>query len=217
MKAPNKIPLYSRADGVRRSDRDVNEMLGMVRGIVCDGVVSEGEAFAFRNWLNDHPNATGCWPGNVLVERVARTLEDGIVSASERVDLYELFCNTIGEGDTTKETPGSFSTRLPFDDPAPVIVFPGKHFCFTGAFIYGQRTYCERSTVIRGGICHGDVIKQPMTLVIGGHGNDAWIQSSFGRKIEAAMDCREHGVPIAIVCEEHWTEAVTGAPVILTA
>jgi hypothetical protein len=211
----NKIPLYSRADGARRSDRDVNEMLGVIRGIVCDGVVSEGEIFAFRNWLSEHPNAIVGWPGNVLAERIARTLEDGVVSASERVDLYELFCDTTGEGDIREQVPGSFSARLPFDDPAPAIVFPSNMFCFTGAFIYGDRSYCEKSTVLRGGECHRDVVQKPMTLVVGGHGNDAWIQSSFGRKIEKAMQYKQRGVPIAVVCEEHWTEAVMNAPVVL--
>jgi hypothetical protein len=214
---PNRIPLYSRADGVRRSDRDVHEMLGMVRGIVCDGVVTEGEFRAFQGWIATHPDLTVSWPGNRLAERIVRIASDGVISVDERHDLYQLFCDTVGEGDISEDEPGHLSTRLPIDDPQPTIVFPGNIFCFTGMFVYGSRSQCEHSTILRGGICHPNVIKKPMTLVIGGHGNDAWLNSTFGLKIEQAMHRKEQGVPIAIVSEEHWTDAGMHAPVVAQA
>jgi len=211
------FPIFSRADLTRRTDRGVHEMLGMVRGIVCDGIVTEGEVKAFQNWLSAHPDETVCWPGNVLAERIIRIVSDGKVDAVEQHELYELFCDTVGEGDISKDEPQSFSTRLPFDDPPPAIIFPEHLFCFTGAFVYGTRSQCEHSTILRGGVCKKTIVKQPMTLVIGGHANDAWIHSTFGRKIEEAMDHRQEGVPIAIVSEECWTTAVMRAPVIISA
>lgn len=211
------FPIFSSADLKRRIDRGVNEMLGMVRGIVCDGVVSEGEVGAFHNWLAAHPDSTVNWPGSVLAERILRVTRDGVVTAAERLELYELFCDTVGEGDISTEASQPYATRLPFDDPPPPITFAGNLFCFTGAFLYGDRSQCEHSTTLRGGVCKRSVLKRPMTLVIGGYGNDAWVHSSFGRKIEQAMDYRHNGIGIMIVCEEYWTEAVMHAPEIAQA
>jgi len=203
-----RFPIFSNADLQRRIGRDINEMLGMVRGIVCDGVLHDGEVRAFRNYLAAHPDFTVIWPGNVLAERVVRILDDGVVTPDERNGLYELFCDTIGAGDITSEVPEPHTTRLPLDNPPPTITIPAHTFCFTGAFIFGTREYCEAMTVIRGGLCRENVVKQPMTLVIGGYGNDAWAQSVYGRKIEKAVRYRTKGAPVSIVCEEHWTEAI---------
>lgn len=209
-----RFPIFSNADLQRRTDRGINEMLGMVRGIVCDGVLNEGETHAFRNWLAAQRDFTVNWPGSVLAERIVRTVADGVVSPVERHDLYELYCDTVGVGDISSEVPESRSTRLPFDSPQPVITIPAHVFCFTGAFIFGTRAYCEAVTVLRGGTCRETVVKQPMTLVIGGYGSDAWEFSPYGREIETAMHYREKGAQISIVCEEQWTDAIALAAIV---
>jgi hypothetical protein len=47
-------------------------------------------------------------------------------------------------------------------------------------------------------------------LVIGTFGSEDWAHSSFGRKIEKAMDLRRRGVSsIRIVGEDHWATALS--------
>lgn len=41
-------------------------------------------------------------------------------------------------------------------------------------------------------------------LVIGAYATDSWAHSSFGRKIEKALEIREEGSQISIVSELHW-------------
>ena len=55
----------------------------------------------------------------------------------------------------------------------------------------------------RGG-SSGSLTKATDVLVIGMYATESWKHSSFGTKIIKAVDMREDGVPIAIVCEDHW-------------
>ena len=42
-------------------------------------------------------------------------------------------------------------------------------------------------------------------LVIGNYATDSWIHSSYGRKIEKAVDMKAKGHHIKIISESHWT------------
>jgi hypothetical protein len=41
-------------------------------------------------------------------------------------------------------------------------------------------------------------------VVIGTFGSRDWVHTSFGRKIEKAVDYRTKGYPLAIITEDHW-------------
>ena len=194
----------------RVSDRTIQEMLGLVKGMVCDGVVSEGECASLGRWLNANQPAISTWPGNVLAKRLMSIYEDGVIDANERHQLYELLCDTVGDGGNNAALDLNYSTRLPLDDPAPLVEIPGRTFVLTGKFIYGLRGKCEQAILVRGGRCRETIIKQPLTLVIGTIGSRDWIQSSHGRKIEAAVHHREAGVPIQIIGEDTWMQALGG-------
>lgn len=192
----------------RVRDRTIHEMLGMVRGIVCDGVVSAEECGLFRNWVKANAKVVDTWPGNVLSRRILSVYEDGIVDVNERHELYELFCETVGAGGTEDSFARTMSSRLPLDEPPPEIVFAHRTFVLTGKFLYGPRSKCEKAIEARGGVCRATITKQPLTLVIGVLGSDAWIQSPYGRKIETAMRHKQSGIDIQIVNEEAWNVAL---------
>lgn len=199
---------------VRVSDRTVTEMLGMLRGIVCDGVVTEDEVRAFRNWIAVNPWCAAEWPGNVLAARLNRVIDAGSITPGDRAELYELFCDTLGQGDLSKAPQPMYATRLPLDDPAPPITFVGARFCLTGRFMYGERSDCVAAIEARGGTYSDTVVKKsPMTLVIGDLGNVEWLHSAWGTKIQKAMGYRQRGASIAIVSEEHWAKAIMATPV----
>ncbi|WP_105259232.1 hypothetical protein [Pseudoalteromonas sp. T1lg88] len=48
-----------------------NELLGFLSGITADNVITLGEFNALVNWFNDNPEATSCWPGNDLYNKLA--------------------------------------------------------------------------------------------------------------------------------------------------
>ena len=45
-------------------------------------------------------------------------------------------------------------------------------------------------------------------LIIGSIGSDDWIHSSFGRKIEKALQFKKQGKNIIIISEDHWTKYI---------
>lgn len=198
-------PLNRRYNQRRRADRAVNEMLGLVRGVIADGRVSAEEVESLRYWLVENDDVTHVWPISVLAERVQRIFRDGVVDDLERAELHRLLQQTTGAGPGVPQ-PGSMPSRLPLCTPAPPLSFDGTVFVFTGAFAYGTRRDCEDAVVSRGALVRSNVTKGARFLVIGAIGNGDWAHSSHGRKIEKAVEYRTKGVPVAIVSEEHWTQ-----------
>lgn len=196
-------PLNLRWNAARRADRTLDEMLGLVKGVIVDGVVTEGEAQFLAHWINANPEAARIWPGNVLARRLQKIFADRVVDEEERDDLLGLLQSVTGEtlGMPENENP---STRLPLDDPAPALSFDGTLYVFTGRFVYGTRAACQASVVERGGECASDITRKTDVVVIGDLGSRDWIHTSFGRKIQKAVEYRDHGVGLAIVSEEHW-------------
>lgn len=71
----------------RIEDRSISELVGIAKGLVADGIVNESEADFLVTWLQENQHLT-CWPFDVLNTRVAQMLEDGLIVAEERADMY---------------------------------------------------------------------------------------------------------------------------------
>lgn len=191
----------------RRLDRGIHELLGLVRGVTADGLITDAEVHALEAWLRNNPDVREVWPASALADRLGRILADGRVDEEERGELLQLLRDTIGEGvDAAPSLPRA--TRLPLDAPAPEIVHAGRTFVFTGRFVYGTRSACEAAAMMRGGSVGNGISKKVNVLVIGELGNHDWIHSTHGRKIEKAVEYRAAGVPLVIVSEEHWARSL---------
>jgi hypothetical protein len=185
----------------RRIDRSVNELLGLTKGIIADGVVTPEETELLRAWVIANPEAASAWPGNVLADRIARIYEDDRVEEDEREDLRVLLQQLSGGANHDEGNP---STRLPLNDPAPQLRFDGAVYVFTGRFFSGTRRWCENLVESRGGVCVPNVTNRTNFLVIGELGSRDWKHSSFGRKIQKAVEVRSDGRDLAIIAEEYW-------------
>lgn len=184
-----------------RADRLINEMLGVVKCSLSDGVVSEAESQYLHEWLSNNPDVAFVWPAKVLKQRLDRAFADGVLDPFEQADLLALFHATVG--DTRQRQPTS-ATRLPLDDPPPRLTFTGTTYLFTGAFVSGTRKTCQQRVVERGGIWATRFKRSVNVLVVGSLGSPDWALSTHGRKIEEAVRHRDAGHPIAIVEEQHW-------------
>lgn len=191
----------------RVHDRLIAEMLGLVKGVVCDGVITDGEAVALSQWLDNNPEAANSFPGSVIAERLRGFFADGILHEEEREHLLELLRSVVGEEDD-QSSELNRSTTLPLDHPTPTIFFDNKSFTLTGRFASGVRAHVEAKIKARGGACGAAVTNHTDYLVIGLVGSPAWVQSTYGRKIEDAVSHRERGARIAIICEEDLLEAI---------
>ncbi|MEZ5891563.1 MAG: BRCT domain-containing protein [Parvularculaceae bacterium] len=192
---------YNRVSGDRLSSRQVDELVGLAKGIAADGKINVTEVEFLQKWLGTNLHITDNPVVATLYRRVGEILSDGIVDEDEKTELLDtlnrLSPRDFELGETLK------ATTLPLCDPAPDLVFPGKRFTFTGTFTYGQRKDCE-SVVQKRGATTGSITKTTDYLIIGTYATDSWKHSSFGNKIMKACDYRDKGVPISIVSEKHW-------------
>jgi NAD-dependent DNA ligase len=201
-------PLCVSWNSRRRIDAGIDELLGFIQGILADGEVSEAETIALAAWTLKHSEIVCDWPVNVLAGRLNRIFADGRVDEAEREDLRTLLVEILGENENPLVTS---STRLPLSMPAPDVIFDQNVFVLTGKFAFGPRRVCEAEVLALGGKTSDHVTLQTSYVVIGSVGSRDWIHSSWGRKIEKAVEYR--GLcPIAIISEQHWAEFLAPPP-----
>lgn len=198
--------MFSRA---RVNDRQINELVGLCRGFIADGEVSQAEAEYLQKWLAANTVAADNPVIATLYERVTAVLEDGHLDSEEAGELYETLTQFSGGefelGELLK------SSTLPLDAPPPEILFPDMRFCFTGTFGFGSRSDCEKAVAERGGT-GGTLTGKTDYLVIGVYATSSWAHSSYGRKIEKAVEMKQKGRSISIIYEPHWIMAINNQP-----
>jgi NAD-dependent DNA ligase len=181
-----------------------DQLAGICKGILCDGVVNDDEARFFHNWMKDHTTVETPWPFGEILTRLERIFADGIIDSEEREELTAIMRQIVG-GDVLGESDSvDTSSALPLDDPAPsVIDFHGREFCVTGKFAFGARKKVVEAISAKGGTFNESPRRGTHYLVIGFFASKDWKYSSYGTKIERALELRRTH-PIAIVAEEHW-------------
>ncbi len=188
-----------------RLEQGLAEMLGVVRGVIADGTVSADEAHQLARWTRENPDVATRWPANLLARRLEQIVRDGRVDGRERRHLGSLL------GQLTENGVGLgfvLATDLPVDRPEPEVVFEGRIFVFAGEMAYGPRRACEREVVELGGECEHSVTRRTDYLVIGAIAALDWSQEGFGTMVDEVVQYRARGVPIAIISEEHWADAL---------
>ncbi|MCO6185656.1 BRCT domain-containing protein [Rhizobium sp. L1K21] len=186
----------------RIESRQIDELIGLARGLVADGVINQREVEFLEKWLAANSALSDQPIIRQLYKRVREVLVDGLLDENEKIEILETL-NNLSNGDfelgeTLK------ATTLPLCIPAPALQFQGHTYCFTGTFNFGQRKDCENAILIRGGGVCRNITRSTNVLVIGTYATDSWRHSSFGNKILAACEYRDRGIPISIVSEDHW-------------
>jgi hypothetical protein len=192
----------------QRTERDVAELLGLAKGVLADGVVSEDEARYLLAWSENHPGSISKWPISLIFSRLRQVFDDGIIDAEERRELHELLAALVG-GTASIILGYDATSELPLDTPPPLICWHQEVYVFTGRFAFGTRAHCEREVHQRGGSCESNITRRTSFLVLGTFGSRDWKQTSYGRKIERAVELRASGFPLRIVGEDHWAQALS--------
>lgn len=209
---PDGQPINRRFNAVRRVERGIDELIGLCKGVLCDGVVVNTEATYLLQWLDANKEVSTPWPASILYARIEEMLIDKHLDSAEEKELLDIIFKISGANPMAYRA-ASMATRLPVDEPCPDLLFNKTNYCFTGKFVYGTRNRCEHEIVIRGGVAKRNVSQELNFLVVGLIGSEDWIHSTFGRKIEQAVALRETGHSVAIVSEEHWTRQIEKAGV----
>lgn len=195
-----------RFNAARISDRSVDELIGICRGVLADGIVSAGEPEFLLAWLESNKEAANQWPGNMLYARIVEMFEDGRIDEDEESELLDILHDLTGRGIPLPEQARSYSTALPLCKPVPDIRADGRAFVLTGKFATGPRKKCETLLRGMGGTSKSTPSQAVDYLVIGAIGSGEWIHSTHGRKIEKAVELRAKGARISIVSEQDWAE-----------
>jgi len=201
----NPLPFFKSVYG-NEHDKAVDQLIGACAGILSDGVVNEKEAIYFNQWVRTHSPLEPAWPFTDIIARLDRIFTDGVCDAEEREELRIVMAALCGIRTEEENVPKEkYSTTLPLDNPAPIIVFAGKRFHVTGQFAFGSRTKVMEVITSRGGEAYDSTPNRETDyLVVGIFASEKWATASFGRKIQRAIELRESGSGIAIVSEEHW-------------
>lgn len=194
----------------RQLTRASQMLMGICSGIVSDNAINDHEVHFLSTWLKENEVITQSWPGSEIARRVSDILADGVITDTEKAGLLSSLQKITGNffaetGAATEEAPG-----VPYDDD-PSIFFRSMNFCFTGEFIFGTRADCERIITKLGASPVDNVTKKLNYLVVGAFVTPHWIGTTYGRKIEKAMDYRAQGLEICIVSEQQWSAALVDA------
>jgi NAD-dependent DNA ligase len=190
----------------RIQDRLIDELIGICRGIIADGVIEESEAIFLGQWIENHREIADKWPVNIVYARVTEMLRDGILTSEERGELLETLRDLTGEGSPLQEP--NQSTTLPLTRPEPEVSFEGSIFSLTGKFVFGSTVDCEETIVELGGSIAGSPTQDTDYLVIGEICSPDWVHTTFGRSIERAVELQAQGNNIKIISERHWVDAL---------
>ena len=119
---------YNRVGGDRIASRQIDELIGIARGLVADDHINQGEVEFLQKWLVANSIISDQPVVKVLYQRVNQMLADGIVDDDEKAELLHTlnhFSRRDFElGEVLK------ATSLPLNEPAPVLTFVGQRYCF---------------------------------------------------------------------------------------
>lgn len=94
-------------------ERLVDELIGLVKGVLADGALCEGEVEFLYRWLETNREIASYWPANVIYPRIAAALADGHVDAQEEQELMGLLLSMVGGNTAPLQGQRSDATTLP--------------------------------------------------------------------------------------------------------
>ena len=195
----------------RLRGRAADELFGLCLGVLADGYVNREEAQFLQQWLSVHPDVRD-GSADPLVLRiysdVREILSDDVFDPEEQRRLLALLSDFTGAPAADQRFDQQPST-LPLCVPQPVVVLPGRSFCFTGTFAFGVRSRCAELLERFGGVHSKNVTMKLDYLVIGHHITPDWRHQSYGAKIIKAMDYRDtRDKPVSIISEKHFIDSL---------
>lgn len=78
---------YNRVGGDRISSRQIDELIGIARGLVADGQINQAEAEFLQKWLAANAAISDQPVIRVLYQRVSEVLADGVLDEHEAAEL----------------------------------------------------------------------------------------------------------------------------------
>ena len=193
---------------------DIQRLHAVLGGIAADGLISESELEGLSTWLSGHEHLKTLWPYDEVDSLVTSVLQDRKIDSDEQKILLNFFSTftAILDDRVIASPPITENYRtVGLCAVCPDIVFNGSTFCLTGASAKYKRSEFADLVLRLGGSVASSVSKKVNYLVIGAEGNPCWMYACYGRKVEKAVELRKQGVPLVIVHEHDFHDAVADA------
>lgn len=188
--------------------RSLNQLMGIVNGVVCDGQLHDSEVHFLSTWLEENGKLKTVHPASVIYRLIREALSDGVLTLEEKEHLLKSL-SAISGNDFWKTGAALPEIIASVFDDDPTVVFTGNIFVMTGDFMFGTRAACHKATEHRGGQTKDAVTNKTNYLVVGAMASPTWLESNFGRKIQKAAEMAESGdFEIAIIRETDWAMAL---------
>ena len=162
----------------------MQELLGILQGVVADEVINARETRNLLDWIDDHEE----FASNRVIEPVfallEESLEDGIVTKEEEVALLGAINGVLNPSEETES-----------------IEIAGKTFCLSGDFCYGPKSKVEEYIVQHGGKIAKSVTKKCNYVVIGESGSERYAYGNYGTKAKKALELKAKGQDIEVIKE----------------
>lgn len=190
-----------------RLNKAVEQLMGIVTGVVADGELTDKEVLFLRTWLIEHDAVAEHWPGSAIYRVVSEVLHDGVITDDERAHLLGTLKELVQSDFSNTGSSLSEGPTLPVNDKVTVQL-TNISVCHTGAFLYGTRAAVERATLKAGGLPMDGITKKTDLVVIGSKLSPDWAHTTFGRKIQKARELQDAGEAIEIISERRWLQAL---------
>jgi NAD-dependent DNA ligase len=187
------------------SEGKLNEFVGLLSGIVADGVLNELEIMSLMEWLDKNQELRARWPVSVIFEKLQLSLKNNIIQPDEKEHLVEVIKQITGVRFEETGVAYGMATEF-FEDDIVDIKHENSVFCFTGTFVTGKRSVVQDTAREKGGIIKDKVTSNLNYLIIGTLASKDWRFTSHGRKIEKAISLKNKGYPVAIISERTWAK-----------
>lgn len=198
----------NKATHQRLVTRSLNQLMGIVNGVLCDGNLHDSEVHFLSTWLEENDQLKTVYPASVIYRLIREALADGVLTLEEKEHLLKSL-SAISGNDFWKTGAALPETIARVFDDDPTVVFTGNIFVMTGEFMFGTRAACHKATEHRDGLTKDTVTNKTNYLVVGAMASPTWIESNFGRKIQKAAEMAESGeFEIAIIRETDWAMAL---------
>lgn len=183
--------------------KELQVLMGICTGVVADGVINDQEIFFLRNWLLENRDIASSWIGSPIFRKLQDVTANESISDDDRNALLALLTSLSGTSFSETGCAQPEVISIPFDEEG--VTFRNKVFCFTGRFVFGTRPDCKKAVLALGAECSETITRSLDYLVIGTNVEPSWVNTSYGRKIEAALALRKKGAALKIISEQRWT------------
>ncbi|MEN9786405.1 MAG: ligase [Pseudomonadota bacterium] len=189
----------------------VDALQGLLGGIAMDGVLVDAEIALLRDWLEHHAHLATAWPFDEVYALLTAAGRDGRIDEDERASLLNYFSQFTRLSSHRAVDPLHLevaSSTVGVCSAQPEVRFASHEFCFTGAFARFERKQLQAVVERLGGRVSDRVGRTCNFVVVGGAGNPCWVHACYGRKVEQAVRLRREGIPVVLVHERDFMDAL---------